>query len=50
LVSATSGLAMKEMKEYLNMWNWESECWGESNVANFHKRRSSWWRSVSRPP
>ena len=25
------------MKEYLDMWNWESECWGESNVANFNK-------------
>ena len=19
------------------MWNWESECWGEKNVANFHQ-------------
>ena len=25
------------MKEYLDMWNWESECWGEKNVANFHQ-------------
>jgi len=28
---------MKQMKEYLDMWNWDSECWGESNVANFNK-------------
>ena len=25
------------MKEYLDMWNWESECWGEKNVATFHQ-------------
>ena len=37
LVSFTSTFSMKGMKEYLDMWNWETECWGESNVANWNK-------------
>ena len=32
---------MKEMKEYLDSWNWDSECWGESNVEKFMKMEES---------
>jgi len=31
----------KEMKEYLDCWNWDSECWGESNVEKFMKMEES---------
>merc|ERR1739848_941178 len=29
------------MREYLDMWNWDSECWGESNVEKFMKMEQS---------
>ena len=37
LLLVPASLAMKEMKEYLDTWNWDSECWGEANVEKFMK-------------
>merc|ERR1711997_925566 len=34
---STSSLGFSQIKEYLDMWNWETECWGEANVAQFHQ-------------
>merc|ERR1712062_515377 len=36
-----ASLAMKEMKEYLDTWNWDSECWGEANVEKWMKMEES---------
>ena len=36
-----ASLAMKEMKEYLDSWNWDSECWGEANVEKWMKMEES---------
>jgi len=41
LVVVPATLCMKEMKEYLNMWNWDSECWGESNVEKWMEMEQS---------
>merc|ERR1712095_87825 len=34
---SASSLGFSQIKEYLDMWNWETECWGEANVAQFHQ-------------
>merc|ERR1712037_934384 len=34
---SASCLGFSQIKEYLDMWNWETECWGEANVAQFHQ-------------
>merc|ERR1712045_867872 len=34
---SASSLGFSQIKEYLGMWNWETECWGEANVAQFHQ-------------
>merc|ERR1711860_211156 len=34
---STSSLGFSQIMEYLEMWNWETECWGEANVAQFHQ-------------
>ena len=34
---SASSLGFSQIMEYLEMWNWETECWGEANVAEFHQ-------------
>ena len=41
LLLVPASLAMKEMKEYLDCWNWDSECWGEANVEKWMKMEES---------
>ena len=41
LLLVPANLAMKEMREYLDCWNWDSECWGEANVEKFMKMEES---------
>ena len=36
-MSVANSYSMEMMKEYLQKFSWDSECWGESNVANFMK-------------
>ena len=41
LVAVPATLCMKEMREYLDMWNWDAACWGEANVESFIKMEKS---------
>ena len=41
LLAVPATFSMKEMKEYLDMWNWDSACWGEANVEHFMKMEQS---------
>ena len=37
LTATCSTLGMQAIRDHLDMWNWDSACWGESNIANFMK-------------